>query len=86
MTNSEIRVGPATVQFKEPNALIQFDSFTAFIDMGGHGPYVWSVYGVALSLMIWLVVRPLRRKRALLLQIERQQRREQAANVVGGEV
>lgn len=25
---------------------MQFDSFQAFIDMGGHGPFVWAAFGV----------------------------------------
>ncbi len=66
--------------------MIQFDSFSAFIQMGGHGPYVWSVYLIALFIMTCLVVRPLHRKRVLLKQIERKQRREQVAESAGQEV
>ncbi|HTN32949.1 MAG TPA: heme exporter protein CcmD [Marinobacter sp.] len=38
---------------------MEFDSFSAFIAMGGHGPYVWACYGVFFVLlsavMIWSV-------------------------------
>lgn len=38
-----------------------FDSFSAFIEMGGHGPYVWASYGMFFVLlsavMIWSVQR-----------------------------
>lgn len=38
-----------------------FDSFSAFIAMGGHGPYVWASYGMFFVLlsavMIWSVQR-----------------------------
>lgn len=38
-----------------------FDSFSAFIAMGGHGPYVWASYGMffvlLLAMMIWSVQR-----------------------------
>lgn len=44
----------------------QFDSLAEFAAMGGHGAYVWGVYGVAAVLMTWLVVRPLRRRAQLL--------------------
>lgn len=34
---------------------MQFDSFSAFIDMGGYGFYVWLSYGVAAALLITLL-------------------------------
>lgn len=38
-----------------------FDSFSAFLSMGSHGPYVWASYGVffilLLVLMFWSVQR-----------------------------
>jgi heme exporter protein D len=40
---------------------MKFDSFSAFITMGGHGPYVWACYGVFFvflsAVMIWSVQR-----------------------------
>ena len=39
----------------------QFHSLAEFFAMGGHGVYVWAVYGVAALVMGALVVRPLRR-------------------------
>ncbi len=56
--------------------MFQFENIQEFIQMGGHGPYVWSAYLISLSVMIWLVVSPLRRKRKLLRDINRQQQRE----------
>ena len=41
-----------------------FDSFSAFIIMEGHGPYVWTCYGVfflLMALITWLSVRDRRR-------------------------
>ncbi|WIO73339.1 heme exporter protein CcmD [Porticoccaceae bacterium LTM1] len=66
--------------------MFQFDSFSAFLNMGGHGPYVWSAVVISLLLMVFLVVAPLRRKRALLQQIDRQVRREEAVMHTGKEV
>lgn len=66
--------------------MFQFESFAAFVEMGGHGPYVWSAYVIALSLLASLVIMPLRRKRMLLKQIAREQRRAQAAQQRSEEV
>lgn len=33
-----------------------FDSFDAFLAMGGHGPYVWACYFVFFALCIVLVI------------------------------
>lgn len=56
-----------------------FSSFTAFIHMGGHGAFVWSAYGIALTVMIWLVAGPWWRHRQLLRELGglRQQGTEQ---------
>lgn len=43
-----------------------FDSLSAFLAMEGHGPYVWACYGVFLLLMVGLMVRSLRRHRAVV--------------------
>ncbi|GMU45308.1 MAG: hypothetical protein AMXMBFR26_00900 [Porticoccaceae bacterium] len=40
---------------------LQFHSLAELFAMGGHGVYVWAVYGVAALVMGALVVRPLRR-------------------------
>lgn len=51
-----------------------FDSFSAFVVMGGHGPYVWTCYGVfflLVALIAWLSIRDRR-------QVVRSQQREQA--------
>ena len=44
----------------------QFDNLTAFVAMAGHGPYVWSAYGISAAMLLWLTVVPLRRRRKLL--------------------
>jgi heme exporter protein D len=55
-----------------------FDSFAAFLQMGTHGPYVWSAYGLAAGLIgvnLWLAWRS---ERAARNEIRRLLRREQA--------
>ncbi|MFZ5655363.1 MAG: heme exporter protein CcmD [Pseudomonadota bacterium] len=47
----------------------QFHSLAEFVAMGGHGPYVWGVYGVAALVMVWLVARPLRRRARTLAEL-----------------
>ncbi len=49
--------------------MFQFESIDALFSMGGHGPYVWSAYGVSLAIMVWLALAPLRRQRILLAEL-----------------
>jgi heme exporter protein D len=58
--------------------MFQFESINDFIQMGGHGYYVWSAYLISLSVLIWLVVSPLQRKRKFMQKMIRQQRKEMA--------
>lgn len=43
-----------------------FESFSAFLVMEGHGPYVWACYGVFFLLMIAMMVWSVRRRRAVI--------------------
>jgi len=36
--------------------LFAFDSFSAFLAMGGYGGYVWGAYGVTAAVIVWLIV------------------------------
>mgnify|MGYP003385719622 CR=1 FL=1 len=54
-----------------------FDSFEAFIAMGGHGLYVWVSYAIALVVITLLFVQPLQRKRQFLNQQQMLLRRTQ---------
>ncbi len=56
--------------------MFRFDSLQDFLQMSGHGPYVWSAYVISIAVMLWLVISPLRRRRQLLADVLRQQRRE----------
>lgn len=55
----------------------QFDSLAAFAAMGGHGAYVWAVYGVAAVVMTWLVARPLQRRARTLAELRAAHRRRE---------
>lgn len=50
-----------------------------FFAMGGYAAFVWPSYIVAFVLLIAHVVLPARRRRRLLNEIQRHQRREQRA-------
>jgi heme exporter protein D len=58
--------------------MFQFDSLSEFIQMGGHGTYVWVSYLITLLVLVWLVISPLHRKRKLMQDVIRQQCREAA--------
>lgn len=45
---------------------MSFDSFAAFIEMGGHGPYVWGSYLVAILVVAYNVIAPIRERRRTL--------------------
>jgi len=44
-----------------------FDSFRAFLEMGGHGFYVWLSYALALAVVVYNTVMPLVRRRRFLV-------------------
>lgn len=38
---------------------MSFDSFSAFLNMGGHGFYVWSAYALTVIVLAYNIVRPI---------------------------
>ncbi|MFA7552866.1 MAG: heme exporter protein CcmD [Spongiibacteraceae bacterium] len=58
---------------------MQFDSFSALMAMGGHGIYVWLVYGISFVVLLGLLVAPLRRDQQFFKQQKMLMRREQHA-------
>jgi|TARA_B110000908_G_scaffold172702_1_gene242145 heme exporter protein D len=59
---------------------MQFDSFSDFLTMGGHGVYVWTVYGIALLVLSALVITPLRRDRRFFVEQSMLLRRDRTVN------
>ena len=59
---------------------MQFDSLSAFITMGGHGVFVWSVYGVTLLVLLFLAITPMLKKRQFFVDQAMRLRREQQAD------
>ncbi|MBY6031760.1 heme exporter protein CcmD [Marinobacter daepoensis] len=58
-----------------------FESFSAFIAMEGHGPYVWTCYAVFAVLLIGLMVQSYRHHRAVTSACKR--RYQQQKSTVG---
>lgn len=56
---------------------MHFDSFADFINMGGHGLYVWLAYGLTTVLFVINFVFPVLHKRQLVKEQARKLRREQ---------
>ena len=54
--------------------LFQFDHLMDFINMNGHGGYVWFCYWITLMVILIMIWMPLQRRRQLLAQLKRQQR------------
>jgi len=50
---------------------MQFDSFSDAMTMGGHGPYVWSAYAIALVVVMVILLRPISATRRLQSEIRR---------------
>ena len=56
---------------------MQFDSFSAFLAMGGYGFYVWLSYGVTALLLIILFIASKSHNKKVVAHIRARQKREQ---------
>jgi len=54
-----------------------FDSFSGFLEMGKHGLYVWSCYGLAAVIVAVNFISPILTRKKVIKDIQRQNRREQ---------
>jgi len=54
----------------------QFESFSEFMLMAGHGPYVWACYLITAVALVYLACAPLVKRRALFAELQRQARIE----------
>jgi heme exporter protein D len=57
---------------------MSFASFSEFLAMGTHGPYVWSAYGISLTILALNVVLPILARRRYLQDEARRLRREKS--------
>lgn len=56
---------------------MSFASFSEFIAMGNHGPYVWTAYGISLAVLGLNIALPLVARRRYLNDEARRMRREE---------
>lgn len=63
--------------------MMKFDSFADFIAMGGHGPFVWSVYALTVVVLVALVVVPLRKRNRFFSEQHMRMKREQQGEQSG---
>ncbi len=57
---------------------MSFDSVSAFLEMGGHGLYVWLCYSVGLITFLMLGFSPVFERKALMKELAQRQRRNAA--------
>ena len=55
-----------------------FKSFAEFVAMGGHGPYIWTAYGVTLVLILYMLAAPVLRQRRFVREERRRHLRSGA--------
>jgi heme exporter protein D len=55
---------------------VAFDTFSEFLAMGGHGPYVWSAWGVTALLLLAAVWHARVEQRQLFKGLKRRVRRD----------
>jgi len=65
---------------------MQFDSLQQLMVMDGHGVYVWSAVTVSVSVLIGLIVKPLRQHRAAIKTIARELDLENTSRLTATEV
>tara|TARA_R110002072_G_scaffold31735_18_gene97717 strand:- start:38305 stop:38478 length:174 start_codon:yes stop_codon:yes gene_type:complete len=56
---------------------MQFESLQEFIQMGGHGPYVFSVFIMSVLVLVGNVLRPLYQKKRFYLEQSGRRQRDQ---------
>ena len=56
---------------------MSFASFSEFLAMGSHGPYVWSAYGITLAVLALNVALPIQARKRYLHEEARRLRREE---------
>lgn len=57
---------------------MQFETFSDFIQMGGHGAFVFSVYLISVLVLIGNVVHPMLKKRRFYFDQAARQERERS--------
>ncbi len=59
--------------------VLQFESFSEFLNMGGHGLYVWLSYALGIAIISANLILPVFKRKELLKNLARRLRRENNA-------
>ncbi len=54
----------------------QFSGWSEFLQMSGHGPYVWACYLITAVALSYLALAPIRQRRSLFVELQRKARME----------
>ena len=55
---------------------MNFETFTEFLLMGGHGLYVWLSYGVGFFIILLVYIQPVLARRSIIQELSQRLRRE----------
>ncbi len=56
-----------------------FESFADFLNMGGHGLYVWLCYGLGLLIVVANLLLPMQQSKQVIRELRRRLRREEGS-------
>lgn len=56
-----------------------FESFADFLNMGGHGLYVWLCYGLGLLIIVANLLLPMQQSKRVIRDLRRRLRREEGS-------
>lgn len=56
-----------------------FESFADFLNMGGHGLYVWLCYGLGLLIIVANLLLPMQQSKQVIRDLRRRLRREEGS-------
>jgi heme exporter protein D len=59
---------------------LNFETFTEFLQMGGHALYVWLSYGVGLGILLFIYIQPILARRSIIQDLYQRQRRDDQHN------
>jgi len=60
---------------------MHFASFADFIQMGNHGVYVWTAYGIGLAILGAMILLPVQKNKRFFEEQRRQRRRQQNSDI-----
>ncbi|MFT4712617.1 MAG: heme exporter protein D [Candidatus Azotimanducaceae bacterium] len=52
-------------------SIMYFDNFAEFVDMGGHGVFVWSCYAIVLVTLVGNILQPIQAARKFQIALKR---------------